>query len=247
MKVADGVEMLEISTKVMGKSSVINPTLIWDNENVILVDAGYPGQLPQIREAVEKIGMSFDKIDKIILTHHDIDHIGNVSNIKKELTDSAKILAHMEERPYIQGDKCPIKLAQLESRLEVLPAEMKLVYEKLKAGFQSCKTKVDIGLTDGEELPYSGGITVIHTPGHTHGHICLYLKQSKILIAGDMLGIEDGLLVPSPENINFDNNMNLKSLENLTRYDIQAVICYHGGLNRNNVNKRISELINLNR
>lgn len=242
MKVAHGVEMLEISANVMGQPSIINPTLIWDNETAILVDAGYPGQLPQIEEAVERAGIGFDKISRVILTHQDIDHIGSVLSIKAKLIDRVKILAHEEESPYIQGDKCPLKLEQLESKLEVLPVEMKMVYERLKAGFQSSKSKVDITLKDGEELPYCGGISVIHTPGHTPGHICLYLKQSKILIAGDMLGVEGGVLVPSPKNINFDQNMYLESLEKIAQYDIQSVICYYGGLFRDNVAKCITEL-----
>jgi uncharacterized protein YlxW (UPF0749 family) len=40
MKVADGLEMLQISAVVMGEENVINHTLIWDVNEVILVDAG---------------------------------------------------------------------------------------------------------------------------------------------------------------------------------------------------------------
>ncbi|MCL6478917.1 MAG: hypothetical protein K6T65_10940 [Peptococcaceae bacterium] len=54
MKIADGFEMLEISANIMGTASIIYPTLIWDNDTAILVDAGYPGQLPQIREVIKK-------------------------------------------------------------------------------------------------------------------------------------------------------------------------------------------------
>lgn len=244
MQIECGIEMLEISANVMGKPGVIYPTLVWDDETAILVDSGYPGQLPQIEKAINKAGISFDKISRIILTHHDIDHVGSALNIKEKSHEYINILAHEEEIPYIQGDKCPLKLEQLEARLEVLPAEMKSIYEKLKAGFQSSKVSVDMPLKDGDELPYCGGILVIHTPGHTLGHICLYLKQSKTLIAGDMLGVEDGYLVPSPEQINFDHNMYQKSLEKLIAYDIQTVICYHGGLYEDKVNKCIEELIN---
>ena len=44
MKIANGVEMLEITANIMGTPSTINPTLIWDNNTIILVDAGFPGQ-----------------------------------------------------------------------------------------------------------------------------------------------------------------------------------------------------------
>ncbi|WP_330573610.1 MBL fold metallo-hydrolase, partial [Clostridioides difficile] len=39
-------------------------------------------------------------------------------------------------------------------------------------------------------------LEVIPTGGHTRGHICLYLKESKVLIAGDLLQVENGELKP---------------------------------------------------
>ncbi|SHK55329.1 MBL fold metallo-hydrolase [Desulforamulus aeronauticus] len=242
MKIAAGVEMLEITANIMGKQSIISPTLLWDNDTVILVDAGYPGQLQQFREAIEQVGLPFDKLTMIILTHHDIDHIGSLVSINQALPQGVRVLAHEEEKPYIQGEKCPVKLAQLGAKLDSLTPEMKVVYENLKAGFEKCKAPVDQTVTDGEVLPYCGGITVIDTPGHTPGHICLYLKESKVLLAGDALGVENGQLVASPKFINFDNALSIKSLAKLTHYDIETVICYHGGLYTDKVGQRIKEL-----
>lgn len=121
---------------------------------------------------------------------------------------------------------------------------MKIIYENLKTGFQSSRVNVDKTLIDGQELPYCGGITVVYTPGHTPGHICLYLKQWKILIAGDILSIKEDLLVKASQDINFDNELNIKSIKKLMNYDIETVICYHGGIYKDDVNKRISELAN---
>lgn len=41
----------------------------------------------------------------------------------------------------------------------------------------------------------------------------------------------------------FDMNLAMNSLRKLTGYDIEAVICYHGGMYRNHVNQRIGELV----
>ncbi|MHB1044349.1 MAG: MBL fold metallo-hydrolase [Eubacteriales bacterium] len=84
MKVADGLEMLELSANLFTGPSIIHPALVYDKDEVILVDAGFPGQLSIIREAVEKAGFHFGKLSKIIITHHDIDHIGSLSDIFKE-------------------------------------------------------------------------------------------------------------------------------------------------------------------
>lgn len=236
--------MLEISANIMGTPSVINPTLIWDNDTLILIDTGYPGQLPQIREAIEKVGVSFDKLNMVILTHQDIDHVGSLSSILKELPNSVEVLAHQEEKAYIQGEKLPVKVAQLEALQNSLPKEMKEIYGKLKAFYENNKSNVDKTISDDEELPYCGGITVIYTPGHTPGHICLYIKHCKTLIAGDTLNVEGGLLVQAAQSTNFDMDLSINSLKKLTKYDIETVICYHGGLYKNSANKRIAELAN---
>lgn len=244
MKIENEVFMLEVPTKIMGKTGVINPTLILDKDSLILIDTGFPGQLHQIHEAFDKEGLPFSKLKMIILTHQDIDHIGTISDILKELPGRVKVLAHEEEIKYISGVKKPVKLTKLEDQLEYLPENMKIIYENLKSGFQNSKANVDETLIDGQELPYCGGITVVHTPGHTPGHICLYIKQLKLLIAGDILSIKEGKLLSSDPNINFDNELNMKSIKKLMNYDIETVICYHGGIYKDDVNKRIVELAN---
>jgi glyoxylase-like metal-dependent hydrolase (beta-lactamase superfamily II) len=245
MKIADGVKMMELSMNMGGIQSSIHPTLIWDDNNVILVDAGLPGGLPDIKEEMNKTGVSFDKLDKIIITHQDMDHIGGLPDILRESDHEIKVLAHEEDKPYIQGEKrlnkiTPERREQLEKQLKSMPEEQRNAMQKL---FQNPPTaKVDETLKDEVELPYCGGIRIIHTPGHTPGHIVLYLKQSKILIAGDLLNIIDGELVgPNPQHTpNMDSA--LKSLQKLTQYDIEKVITYHGGLYTENPNQKIAEL-----
>nr|WP_206155078.1 MBL fold metallo-hydrolase [Clostridium muellerianum] len=236
--------MLEIPTNIMEMPIDINLTVIWDKDSLVLIDTGCPGQLQQIREAFEKEGIPFSKLNMVILTHQDIDHIGSISGILEELPGRVKVLAHEEEKAYINGEKKPVKLAELEERLEYLPDNIKIVYQKLKAGFELSRVNVDKTLIDGEELPHFGGITVIHTPGHTPGHICIYIKKWKILIAGDILSVKEGSLVRADQDINYDNELNMKSMEKLMQYDIETVICYHGGIYKDDVNKRISELAN---
>ena len=42
-------------------------------------------------------------------------------------------------------------------------------------------------LTDGELLPAGGGLRVIHTPGHSPGHVSLFRDSDRVLIAGDAI------------------------------------------------------------
>ena len=116
----------------------------------------------------------------MILTHHDVDHIGSLVNIVEELPDTLRVFSHIEEKPYIQGDEIPLKISKFEAQMALLTPEMKLMHERLKAGFASSKAKVNVTLTDGEELPYCGGITVIHTLGiHWAISVCIISKARR--------------------------------------------------------------------
>ncbi|KUO63059.1 MAG: hydrolase [Gracilibacter sp. BRH_c7a] len=243
MKIDCGVEMLELPVTSMGKVNVFCPTLLWDNNTCILVDAGYPGQFMQVRQVIEKAGILFNQINKIIITHQDIDHVGCLINLINELPEDLEILAHEEEKAYLQGEKVPRKLTLFESERYTLSEENKVRYNILKDFYKDFAVRVDNTLYDREELPYCKGIEVIHTPGHSPGHICLYHKQSKTLITGDALIMEgDRLFGPNPVHT-LDMSLALKSLEKLTHYDIKKVICYHGGIYSDNPNRRIAELI----
>jgi glyoxylase-like metal-dependent hydrolase (beta-lactamase superfamily II) len=244
MKLADGVEVLELPFRnPMGVQGIIDLTLIWDKDAVVLADTGFPGQLPQIREGMDKAGVPFDRLNKVIITHQDIDHIGSLPDILKESSHKVEVLAHEIEKPYIEGSKPLIKMnpERLAKLFASLPAEQR---KRMEAAFANPpKAGVDTTVADGEVLPYCGGITVVFTPGHTPGHICLYLNQSKILVTGDALVAADGeLLGPNPQAA-YDMDMALKSLKKLTQYDIETVVCYHGGVYRNGANKRLAELV----
>jgi len=242
LKIADGIEMLELPMNMMGMERTIYPTLMWDEDAVVIVDAGIPNSLNEIKKAMNKAGVPFERLNKIIVTHQDVDHIGGIKAILDELPD-VKVLAHKEDKPYIQGEKKLIRLnSNFMERINALPEEERI---KVLDMFENAHVKVNITLTDNEELAYCGGIIVIHTPGHTPGHVCLYHIKSKTLIVGDAMNVIEGQLIgPNKEIMNEEDARIAKnSLKKFMEYDIENVITYHGGLFNNNPNQRIKELI----
>jgi Zn-dependent hydrolases, including glyoxylases len=240
VKIADRIEMIEIPMKMMGRESTICPTLIWDDDTVILVDAGMTGTLPVIKKAMEDADVPFERLDKIIVTHQDIDHIGGIKDILDELPE-VKVLAHGEDEPYIKGEKKLVRVnANFMERINHLSEEEQ---KKVLYIFENTSAPVDITLADGEELADCGGIVVIHTPGHTPGHICLYHKPTKTLIVGDAMNISEGQLVGTNNLIltEEDAKTAADSLKKFERYDVENVITYHGGLFNDNPNHRIKE------
>lgn len=217
MEFFKGVEMLQLEFH----GNIIHPTLLWDQEMAVLIDTGFTGQIEDLRVAMKKVGVSFDKLKVIILTHQDIDHIGSLPEILQECGSNIKVYAHELDKPYIQGDLPLLKGGQIEN---------------------PPKGKVNETLIDNQELSYCGGIRVIHTPGHTPGHISLYLKQSKTLIAGDSMYSVDGVI----RGIHLPTVLDLKearlSLKKYLDLDIETVVCYHGGLTTDNINNQIQKV-----
>jgi glyoxylase-like metal-dependent hydrolase (beta-lactamase superfamily II) len=145
------------------------------------------------------------------------------------------VLSHEAEKPFIQGDEIFVKK----------PSENK---SAVASSHQSIppfeRVQVTGVIADGEKLSYGGGVTVIRTPGHTLGHICLYHAASKTLVSGDALNLVDGQLSgPNPLHTH-DLPRAVESLKKLAEYDIERVICYHGGLLEGEANWHIAQLIN---
>ncbi|MEI2314104.1 MBL fold metallo-hydrolase [Bacillus nitratireducens] len=217
MEIAKGVEMLHLEFQEF----IIHPILLWDDEMAVLIDTGFPGQIEDIQVEMERVGVSFDKLKVLILTHQDIDHIGSLPEILQNLESNIKVYAHELDKPYIEGELPLLKDTQVQN---------------------PPKGKVSDTLIDGQELPYCGGIRILHTPGHTPGHISLYLKQSKTLVAGDSMYSVNGMLggIHAPTTLNVKEAQ--QSLKKYSNLDIESVVCYHGGLSKGDINAQIQKL-----
>ena len=82
----------------------------------------------------------------------------------------------------------------------------------------------------GERLPDAGGIEVLHTPGHTAGHISLHLRRIKTLIAGDAILSAGEHLVVSPTYLSSDPDTAAESVKRLIamNLDLERLLVGHG-------------------
>src|SRR5439155_25967570 len=82
----------------------------------------------------------------------------------------------------------------------------------------------------GERLPDCGGINVLHTPGHTAGHISLHLPRITTLIAGDAIVSADGHLRVSPAYLSSDPERANQSVRRLIEMnlDLERLLVGHG-------------------
>ncbi|WP_374016802.1 MBL fold metallo-hydrolase, partial [Paenibacillus thiaminolyticus] len=196
---------------------------------------------------VSHAGLPFERLSKVMITHQDLDHTGSLPAITAQFAARVEVMASPLEKPFIQGEQQLLKLtpAAIAEAVSSLPAN---VPEQWRLGFKHTlenppKVPVHATLTDKQRLPICGGIIVIGTPGHTPGHISLYHEPSRTLIAGDALIVEEGQLCGPDPRYCIDYELAQQSLAALLDYDIQQVICFHGGRYDGDGQRRIAELL----
>lgn len=234
--------VLEINFEINGAMESIYPVLLSSENEMILIDCGYPNFLQLIEECASKNTIDLEKLTKLIITHHDFDHMGSAADLKSKYPN-IKILASSKDKNYINGKEKSLRLQQAESVYNDLPDDQKeaaLTFHKLLESVDN--VDVDIILNDGDIFDWCGGMEMVETPGHMPGHISIYLKESKTLIAGDALVILNSKLAIANPQYTLDISEAKKSINKLLNYDIQKIICYHGGIYQEDIK---NSLINI--
>jgi glyoxylase-like metal-dependent hydrolase (beta-lactamase superfamily II) len=138
---------------------------------LILIDTGAGWSVDKIINNIQKLGLSSKDLNKVILTHCHIDHIGGMPEIKKRF--GPKVYIHKLDAPPLEtGDQILTAASWYQTTFPPTPVDVKF----------NLPEEV---LTIGEQK-----IVCLHTPGHTPGSISIYLDQGgkRILFGQDLHG-----------------------------------------------------------
>jgi len=219
MQLNDDLHVLELPMVRDGETRILNLSLVLDPvQGATLVDTGLPGQRDLIAAALAEAGAGLGDLRRIVLTHQDVDHVGSLPDLVE--ATGARVLASDVEVPYIVGTEKP--RFDRPDFVEAFPAIATLL-ARLK------QLRVDEPLADGARLDLAGGVRAVATPGHTVGHMCLYLERSRTIIAGDALTAEAGRLQGPSPTATADMATASRSVRKLAELDVAAIACYHGG------------------
>src|SRR5262245_30583064 len=147
-----------------------NAFLIEGDDGLTLIDAGYPGKEAAVFGAIRGLGRSPDQLKHLIFTH------GHPESYRQCRCDRPGNRCEDLYAPtrYPHGRKRRSVSAPDGGAWSVHPDE------RLEP------VAIDQPLTVGEMLPIAGGIEVIHTPGHSAGHVSLLWPRGRILFVGDV-------------------------------------------------------------
>ena len=146
-----------------------------DDGQVTLIDMGIASSGPKVMAALRWIGSGPSDVTRLMLTHCHPDHAGGAAHVARETGRSVDL--HAGDAEYVRSgtQPAPDPTSRIGKLFRKLP-EPKT--EKVTVGEE---------LTDGQVVPFAGGIRVVHTPGHSPGHASYLHEESGVLITGDAI------------------------------------------------------------
>ncbi|MFE9423450.1 MBL fold metallo-hydrolase [Kitasatospora sp. NPDC006697] len=154
-------------------SKTDNAYLVDGDDGLTLVDVGTAKAVGPLIEAIAEAGRDLSELKRIVLTHAHPDHVQGAPEIR-ELT-GAQVLIHPAEAGWLAGGRVP------EEGRSGAGARR---YDGTAAG-RWTGFAPDATVEDGELIAGSGGLRVIHTPGHSPGHLVLLHEPTRTVLVGD--------------------------------------------------------------
>ena len=137
----------------------------------------------------------------VVLTHCHPDHLEAAVQLQRS---GSKLAMHADEIAYMNGEGRALAAA---------------------LGMNFPEITFDVILGEGELILGDETLEVIHTPGHSPGHVCLYWPKHKALIAGDLVFAQGVGRVDFPGG---SGEQLKESIKKVAAYDIELLLPGHG-------------------
>ena len=204
MKISSNAHMYRIPFKIVtgpGQSMdrfvnvfVLLGTRTW------IVDTGVAGSESKLLAELQAIGRRPETIERILLTHGHVDHIGAAKSLRD--ATGAHVYAHPAERSWIET-------VEIQAKERPVPG-----FHQLVGG----SVTIDHALHDNEsfQLDPHLNLRVIHSPGHSPGSTSFFLEEQGLLFAGDAVPVPGDMPVYDNPLASIDSLLRLQSLNGMT-------------------------------
>lgn len=173
----------------------VNAYLV-DDGDLTLVDAGTPWDGSRLRRALAARRCDVADLDRVLLTHYDVDHVGGLAALDDEL--DVPVYVADPDASVLEGVASP-------------PRSVKGLTQRLMDGFV---TRPSVPVRRVREDDDVGEFTAYRTPGHTPGHTS-YVHGSGVAFLGDVAVSVGGQLRPPPRLLTHDSATNAASVRAL--------------------------------
>jgi len=192
--------------------SGVNAYLVDDGGTITLIDAGTPLDRRAIEQGITSAVGTIAEVDRILLTHFDIDHVGTLHRIEAL---HAPIYVGAADSQYLTRERRPPW------------RNHKGAFQRLVDVVRQSPSMPTETVADGDRI---GSFTAYSTPGHTPGHTAFVSEALSAGFLGDLVRESDGDLVAPPAMICYDHEQARQSIVDLADRapDFEAACPGHG-------------------
>lgn len=180
---------------------MVSAYVVEDGDDLVLCDAGTPWSVDDLRDGLADLGYEPADVDRVLLTHWDLDHVGGLAKLGLD----APVYAGDEDAAVLRGDAKP----PLSNHKGLL--------QRVMRPFVTTPDLPVRQVTDGETL---GSFTAYRTPGHTPGHTAFVSEKLDVALLGDLVMERKGRLKPSPWIVCYDTGRVRESIRSLAEREL---------------------------
>lgn len=202
------------------------------SKGLTLVDTASGHDATEIRQAVASLGRDIRDIRHILVTHCHPDHAGGLAKLKA--LSSARVYMHRRDAMLVATGRAMRRLVPAPGLSNAL------LYRTMIAPKPKTvpSAKADVLVGNGDVIPVAGGIEVIHTPGHTEGHLVFLHRDRGVAFLGDAASNLFGLgLMIAYEHL----QQGIMSLRHLSKFNFDIACFGHGQAIKRDAGKRLKE------
>jgi len=240
----EGINQINI-----GFSNIVSLYLFTVKDKIVLIDAGYSTKYWQsaFYKALNELQIKLEDIDYCIITHEHPDHTGLVEVLKKANPD-VKICIHKIAHELAKLRKKLIENTNMEEKIKergqllisygLKKEEVDLMMQRFGTGGMRFEYIEPDLLLNNDDRIIDGELRIVHSPGHSVGHICIHYPKKDILFSGDHILSKitphlGTLVIPGAEEFNKKNKYEnilqhyLRSLDRIDELNSRIILPGH--------------------
>lgn len=214
MQIAPGVYSMR-----QAKGFDVHAFLLDDGTGLSLIDTLFDADAQVILREIQAMGKTIKDLKRIVLTHAHRSHLGGLAELKRQ--SGAQVYAHAWEADIIAGER-PAQAVSWRPQDPLITYHFQVGNNLNVSHHPPCQ--VDQCLCDGEQF---GPVQVLHTPGHSPGHLTFYWPERRVLFTGDAVVTSPKFMTGWPGFV-LNEKQHQASLHRLAGLDAEILAVGHG-------------------
>jgi glyoxylase-like metal-dependent hydrolase (beta-lactamase superfamily II) len=201
--------------------------IIQHNGRAAFVDTGTNHSVPHLLAALDELGIAYDSVDYVFLTHVHMDHAGGAGSLIQQLPN-ARVLIHPRGVPHMID---PSKLVAASQAVYGVDEFRKLYGDVLPVPQDRI-----VNVTDNYRCSLGGReLELIHTPGHALHHYVVVDREHSAIFSGDTFGLsyraldtpQGAFIVVTSSPSQFDPDQLASSIDRMMSYAPESIYLMH--------------------